>query len=59
MFSGHFKTILFDYHLLDSVMTTMDAFFIVVLHKILSGDQDRLERDFMKDDFLAPLFNSK
>jgi hypothetical protein len=40
-------------------MTTVDAFFIVVLHKILSGDHDRLERDFMKDDFLAPLFNSK
>ena len=59
MFSGHFKTILFDYHLLESVMATMDAFFIVVLYKILSGDQDRLERDFMKDDVLAPLLNSK
>jgi hypothetical protein len=55
MFSGHFQNIFSHYHLSESVVAARDACFRVVPHKVLIGDRDRLERDFMKDEFFVAL----
>jgi hypothetical protein len=44
----------------DLVVATRDASYRVVPHKISIIDQDKLDKDFTKDElFVAPLLNAK
>lgn len=55
MFGLHFQNILSPYALTDQVVAARNAYCQVIPRKVSSGEQDKLESDFTKEELFAAL----
>jgi len=53
LFGLHFQNIFSPYAFMDQMVAARDACGWVVLGKVFSGDRDRLDRDFLKEEFFC------